>query len=510
MNPLDDKLRLGRQRAPQPQVTNWLADEAAYRAHAGDMRLRPVQLEALTAIERVGGLLGSIGVGHGKTLIAALAPLAAERHVGQPVRALLLVPASMREPTLREREKYAADGYIVRDCTVASYARLSQSDGLEWLDQLDPDLVILDEAHRVRDYNAARTRRLDLYVRHTQPLVVAMSGTLTTREVSDYAHLAEWCLGPASPLPLTRSGVMHTDAVISDRGTPTPGNWQWFRGAYGQGDPRNLLRHALERAHGVVLTSESGCEASIVLRTLEPWDYQSPELETLQTLWELPDGTALAEPMHVARHAMHLECGFWYRWKWEKWRGPVDVNEFLAARARWASVVREWCSDHRTEDTPGRLRDSLAAGHPLWSEWLRWEPYDAIPLPPVVTEWVHDRALRWLDEQDTDSVWASSRALQDRIPGCYSVQRHGTGHNLQHHSRALVLDPPSNGAAWEQLIGRLHRSGQQADVVEFSIPGTPTAKKRLQAATRDAKYITQTTGARQRLVFATRTSDDGH
>lgn len=499
MNPREDKIRIARLRTAQ--ATNYHGPRGDYRVRAGEMRLRPVQLEALHAIERFGGMLGSIGVGHGKTLIAALAPTA----FGRPIRALLLLPASMREATHREREKYRADGFDVRPCEIASYARLSQPDGLEWLDNLDPELVILDEAHRVRDYSAARTRRLDRYMEVVNPFVVAMSGTLTTRAVSDYAHLAKWCLGNRSPLPLTRSGVSHVDAVITDRGTPMPGNWAWFKGAYGLGDPRNALRNALANSGGVVLTSDSGCEASIVIETRDAWDYTSPELDTLTNWWELPDGTALAEPMHVARHAMHMECGFWYRWRWEAWDGPVSVNEFLDARATWSKAVREWCGKRIDEDTPKRLRDALQPGHALWSAWQAWEPYDALPLPPVATEWVHDRAVQWVRMQDTDSVWASARALQDRIPGCYSIQRHGTGHNLQHHSRALVLEPPSNGAAWEQLIGRLHRSGQQADVVEFTIPNTPTAKKRLHLATQDAKYIEQTTGARQRLCFATRT-----
>ena len=511
MNPHEDKIRIRYLRTTQSTNHDELAGR--YRLRPGRMELRPVQRRALQAIERTGGMLGSIGVGHGKTLIAALAPMAARVHVGRPVTALLLVPASMVAPTLRERDAYRSDGWNVQECEIASYARLSQRDGRDWLYELDPDLVILDEAHRVRDYSAARTRRLDRYVDETGPLVVAMSGTLTTRRVADYAHLAKWSLGGKSPLPLTHSGVAHTDAVIQSatarEGAATTGDWYWFRGAYGDGPPREALQAALEASGGTVLTSDAGCTASLVIEELEAWDTWSPELETLETLWELPDGTMLDSPMHVARHRAHLELGFWYRWRWETW-GWDDVEAYMAARAQWGKRVRDWCTSRTamTEgtETPALLRDAIERDpdHPLRAAWHAWAPYADRELPEVEAVWVHRRALEWIKRQEVESVWVQSRATQDALPDAYSVKVHGTGHNLQHLASALVVEPPSNGAAWEQLLGRLHRSGQQADVVRFAVPATDVCTERLSKAAADAKYIEETTGSRQRLNFATR------
>jgi hypothetical protein len=44
-----------------------------------------------------------------------------------------------------------------------------------------------------------------------------------------------------------------------------------------------------------------------------------------------------------------------------------------------------------------------------------------------------------------------------------------TGRNLQAWDRALVMSPPPQGKTWEQMLARLHRSGQTADEVVFDV-----------------------------------------
>ena len=60
-----------------------------------------------------------------------------------------------------------------------------------------------------------------------------------------------------------------------------------------------------------------------------------------------------------------------------------------------------------------------------------------------------------------------------------SIKAHGTGRNLQAFCRNLVANPPSDGATWEQLLGRTHRQGQEADEVtvasEVAVPMPPLA-----------------------------------
>jgi hypothetical protein len=83
-----------------------------------------------------------------------------------------------------------------------------------------------------------------------------------------------------------------------------------------------------------------------------------------------------------------------------------------------------------------------------------------------------------------------------------SIQAHGTGKNLQKWSDAYVLEPPSGGAAWEQLLGRLHRQGQTADAVIFAVAQhAPAFAHALRSARTDARYIEDVSGNRQKLCY---------
>jgi len=86
-----------------------------------------------------------------------------------------------------------------------------------------------------------------------------------------------------------------------------------------------------------------------------------------------------------------------------------------------------------------------------------------------------------------------------------SIKAHGTGKNLQHaFSRAVVLVPPSDGATWEQLLGRLHRQGQKADEVWFDImANTEPFKKSVATAQKRGDYMSDTLNQEQKLLIAT-------
>ena len=63
---------------------------------------------------------------------------------------------------------------------------------------------------------------------------------------------------------------------------------------------------------------------------------------------------------------------------------------------------------------------------------------------------------------------------------------------------------PSSGKVWEQLLGRTHRPGQGADVVEVHIyQHTGAYKQALSSAIKDAEYIQDTTGSGQKLLYCT-------
>ena len=134
-----------------------------------------------------------------------------------------------------------------------------------------------------------------------------------------------------------------------------------------------------------------------------------------------------------------------------------------------------------------------------------------------------DKAVEFLKQYPGSILWYESKAveeaLRDRGVKCFgagrdpgntgescamSIRAHGIGKNLQSWSTQLIIEPPSSGQTWEQLLGRTHRSGQQADEVEvFVIQHTESFRRALKSAKEGAEYIEESTGNKQKLNFLT-------
>ena len=85
-----------------------------------------------------------------------------------------------------------------------------------------------------------------------------------------------------------------------------------------------------------------------------------------------------------------------------------------------------------------------------------------------------------------------------------SMKAHGTGKNLQAFSQQLFLQWPRNAKTAEQTLGRMHRNGQEASEVWANTCTTSEFDQLCFAATlNDSLYIHQTTGNRQKLIYAT-------
>jgi len=87
-----------------------------------------------------------------------------------------------------------------------------------------------------------------------------------------------------------------------------------------------------------------------------------------------------------------------------------------------------------------------------------------------------------------------------------SMPAHGLGKNLQHFKNQLFIQWPRPAKDAEQIVGRTHRKGQNADELLVHTCHTLPWEHVLYAATlSDATYIQQTTGMRQKLIFGTHT-----
>ena len=312
--------------------------------------LLPVQAWALHEMRVAGGLLGPIGVGHGKTLLDLLTAMV----VPNCKTAVLLLPSNLRRQLVDvdwafygqhwKLPNLAGGRWIVPGrptLHVVAFSELSGSKATDLLSRIRPDIIIADEAHSVRHRTAARTKRfLRYFSENPAARLFCWSGTLTSRSLKDYAHLSNLALRENSPTPLHQPTVEewagHLDS--SEFRSP-PGRLSQF-GA----DTRAGFRARVLGTLGVVSSGDSNaCEASLIIsaREFEASETIKKHIKELEATWQRPDGEELIDAMSVGRCARELSCGFYYQWIWPR-REPIEVIEkWLRIRKEWHKELRE-------------------------------------------------------------------------------------------------------------------------------------------------------------------------
>jgi hypothetical protein len=518
----------------------WLAERitALYRQPGGRMKLHALQALALEAIHDHNGCVAPITVGGGKTLIALLAP-----SIVGAKRPMLLVPAKLRDKTHRD-VRYYRQHFRLPNVYVESYEKLGRVTGAEILERYAPDMIIADEAQRLKNRSAAVTRRVRRYLsKSTGVRVVILSGTITTRSLMDYAHLLEWALRERSPAPrlfqVAQEWSQALDEKVVDRVGPgvLTKFWNEEEALLGERDPvaatRRAYRRRIVETPGVVASVDGGVETSlqICVEFRPPGPAATAAIETMSRTWETPCGYAIGSPLEKWRHELEMQCGFYYLWD------PPAPREWLERRSAWAKVCREILALNRSGlDSELQVAQAIDKGdfHRGKEELDAWRAVRDTFKPNNVPKFIDDTYLeqveKWVKEAP-GIVWTLHVAFGERLseklglpfyskgglnrdgvaiesekgdrPIVASIQSNGEGRNLQQFCRNLVVVPPSTGSIWEQLIGRTHRRGQQADEVVFDVwLGCDAAFRGMAQAIRDARYIQDQTGNVQRLVIA--------
>jgi len=525
--------------------------------------LRPVQGAMLAALHDAAlsgveglGAIGAIDVGFGKTLIGELAGEAVRLALGldeTPSTLLLVPPEMMRGQHSRDRQ-WARLHFEYTPPTAISHGRLSMPESSTLLERLGPKVIVIDEAHAFRNDTAARTKRLIRYVQGNPHVrVLILSGTLSARSILDYAHLAEIALRDRSPLPLSnRTAIMWANVLDVD-GEPdryahsavkplvewAAGRVEFEPGASATTKARLAYGERFRSLPGVVATESSACEASLVLRqwkTLVPVVVRDA-LKAISNDWILPDGTEIVSALDWSRHAATISSGFFQRWTVE------PAEDWLDVRRTWFASLRSFL-DHRAGpglDSPGLVSRAVSKGTlgpglkrklDAWIEVReQYGRHAGIYGPPTVAVWIDDflpsAVADWRDKRrakgERGIVWYQSPEIAARLrrfgfstygagtdsphdrvdfPAC-SIRVHGRGKNLQAWADGLVVEPPTSGQVWQQLLGRTHRPGQAEYVVRMSVAAhTWVARQAIERATADAAFIEQTGGGMQKLGFA--------
>jgi hypothetical protein len=518
----------------------------------GPASLRPIQSAMLIEAAAAQGGFFAVGVGKGKTLASLLFWDALQSR-----RTVLFIPPSLVSQLMHRDEielrqhfdlpriqyygQYEIPDKRADGIHVIPYSHLSNKDFGDILEQIAPDLIVADEAHSFRHKDSARTRRFTRYMdAHPATRFIAMSGTLVNRSILDYAHLLRYALKDRAPLPQNyRELASWADAIDNEgkENATKPGALALF--CENDEDPiREAYGRRLIETPGVIATSDSACSSALSLVTVNvrPSLQVASALAHVRELWEW-DGVEYSYAMHTAQLVKSLTQGYFNRWVWPN--GSID-HDWLEARNAWNRLARARLARTNTPGLDSYALLEAAAERGDWpsEEWEAWKAQSAKPEPQVeaivfdLTLAQYIRQLKNTESLENAIVWVESPALgkalaehlrwvyfgegmdrelaecdpaQNRFIIC-SIKAHGTGKNLQHGwSNNIVLYPPANGSIWEQLIGRTHRPGQEADRVRvYVFRWHAESTKAWEQALSDAELAETTMRQPQKLLYADR------
>jgi hypothetical protein len=488
---------------------------AVFRAPGGQQALFSQQAEAVYTLALTGAF-GPIPVGQGKTLISALVA----ETIGLPGNdVLLLVPGGLVSKTEVEMDAYSLN-WRIRRPRILGYEKL----GRKTVDLFDiaPKAIIADEAHYLKNLRSSRTRQVARYMAaHPKTVFLPMSGTMTSKSLLDYWHLALWALRERAPVPQTLAEAERwaraVDVKLADPSLRlAPGALSVFVPSY---------TDFVSKSQGVVPGTPTDIAASISLDfdTVRPSAAPKAALARLNALGERPDGDILTPEQSVSCK-FQLELGFFYK---EKGEAPEGWRK---ARSNWNSLVRSLI-DAGVCDTELEARNKYGTTTSEGQAWLAIkDSFKSVPEPvwldetilPTLIEragpdtlvWTwHSTALEDLVRREVLPVPyfgemgldKSGRYIEQHRGACVaSIQSNRTGRNLQRSwSSNYLTYPPASYDYWEQLMGRTHRTGQDADTVSFVLYA-PSASYflRLDRAKEYAREAAPLTSTKPKLLLA--------
>ncbi|AYH44301.1 DEAD/DEAH box helicase [Azoarcus sp. DN11] len=422
--------------------------------------LYPYQAEGALFAARAGRALIGDEMGLGKTIQAIAAAEILARHFGV-AKVLVICPTSLKYQWQSEIARFSgrhgengarvmAGGraqrqkdYAVDDfCKITNYEKLQPD--LDLIAAWAPELVIVDEAQRVKNWNTIAARALK---RIDSPYAVVLTGTPLENKLEELISIVQF--------------------VDQHRLGPT---WK-------------LLHAHQVKDEGGRVTGYTGLDR--IGQTLAPIMIRRRKSEVLTQLPERTDQNLLV-PMTEAQMTYHQENAeivtkIVQRWRKTKFLSDRDQRRLTCALQNMrmscnSTYLLDQESDH------GVKADELAA---LFDGLFEQPEAKAV----VFSQWTrtHDIVIRRLEARGIGyvsfhgGVPSEKRpALVERFrddPDCrvfLSTDAGATGLNLQHASILVNMDLPWNPALLEQRIARIHRMGQKRSVqiVNFVAKGT--------------------------------------
>lgn len=546
---------------------------------------RLVQALALREMSIVGGMLGPIGVGHGKTLLDLLAPMALSRHAemsglpfGDKLLCVLFVPPKLL-PQLAGDYDYISEhawmpSMIVQGnaeydrvrpgrpkLQVMPYSRLQRPEATDWMRVVRPHAIIADECHRLRNIKkpgkngTATANRVAAFMdEFTDTRGCFWSGSITSKSLGDWDHLARWALRGGSPAPLDSDVSADWMRTIDPQKNPAdPGALYEGLVRHGFCQAGESLytgfRNRLLETVGVVSAAQPSvdCELELRERKIVTSIPKPVEAHIALALKQVrPDGEELVTQMEAVECAIQIACGFHYKHIYPHNVFPRDtelVDRYRLYRKEWHKEQRNMLKDPQEHmDSPKLLQNAAerfyglraqSKGLPVWQSqtfqaWYGIKDQVTPVSVPVrlddffvrdVCDWMannngivwywHKAFGAWLAEVSGYPMYgagkeASAALLKERgdRPIIVSAKAHGVGTNgLQYYfDNCYFTNPPGEPQMWEQTLGRLHRQHQRsAKVLAYFAMHTPELRKHVRSALYAALYVQGTGFGNQKL-----------
>jgi superfamily II DNA or RNA helicase len=418
--------------------------------------LYPYQAEGALFAVRAGRALIGDEMGLGKTIQAIAATEILARHFGVS-RVLVVCPTSLKYQWQSEISRFSGrtarvmvGGRAQRQmdfgaddfCKITNYEKLKPD--LDLIAAWAPELVIVDEAQRIKNWNTIAARALK---RIDSPYALVLTGTPLENKLEELISIVQF--------------------VDQHRLGPT---WKL------------LHEHQIKDEFGRV-TGYTGLEK--IGQTLAPILIRRRRSDVLTQLPGRTDQNLLV-PMTEMQLVHHREnadivAQIVKRWRRSKFLSDKDQRRLTCALQNMRmSCNSTYLLDQETDH--GVKADELAA------------LLDGVFVQPdakavVFSQWTrtHDIVIRRLEARGIGyvsfhgGVPSEGRpALVERFradPDCrvfLSTDAGAAGLNLQHASTLVNMDLPWNPALLEQRIGRIHRMGQTrpVQIVNFVAKGT--------------------------------------
>jgi len=422
--------------------------------------LYPYQAEGALFAVRAGRALIGDDMGLGKTIQAIAAAEILARHFGVS-KVLVICPTSLKYQWQSEIKRFSGrqgenaarvinggraqrqKDYALDDfCKITNYEKLKSD--LDLIAEWGPELVIVDEAQRVKNWNTIAARALK---RIDSAYAIVLTGTPLENKLEELISIVQF--------------------VDQHRLGPT---WKL------------LHEHQVKDEAGRV-TGYTGLEK--IGQTLAPIMIRRRKSEVLRQLPSRTDQNLLVPmtEMQMLHHEENADVVARIVQRWRKTRFLSDKDQrrlTCALQNMRMSCNSTYLLDQDTDH--GVKADELAA---LFDDLLAEPQAKAV----VFSQWrrTHDIVIRRLEARGLGYVSFHGGVPSDKRPALVerfrddpacrvflSTDAGSTGLNLQHASTLVNMDLPWNPAILEQRIARIHRLGQKrpVQVINFVSKGT--------------------------------------